>query len=403
MLKRLGWLVLFLLPLAGMFAGQALRTDYRVLWTTQCDYPVTTRLLGWLDGGKQLVLGEANFNGDGYPPRVVEGTLVVDTATGSVLHRGPLPLLPPDPQVISNDSCHLTPQCQLLLCVNPTSGSGQKDSRVMQVNPVSLAITRQWKGDRHLAQPRAAGDTCIAQSGGNAMLLWHDQQAEPTVIPLDSFAEVGLSGDGLMAHARRFGDKKTDLVIVDVKLKTVLQVIPGVFHEVQWAANHQSFLAFTFDTTTEKKYCQRYVRQGNEYVADAGSRFSFAGYGNMQHHGCWISHTLSASSQPSRKWLGSVLGETGKPVLDWLWPHGVYVQLISPETGRTVHEHKVSMHPAETVMPHPDGLRLVCRDNFSLRLLEFYPAQAWWPIVGLVVGLIPLLLVTLRYRRRPIP
>jgi hypothetical protein len=203
-----------------------------------------------------------------------------------------------------------------------------------------------------------------------------------------------------MAHARRFSNGKTDLVLVDVVKKTVIQVIPGAFHEVHWIDGHQSFLAYTFDPVVQRKYCQRYVRQGDEYVADESSRFSFAGIGTMQHHGCWISHAASAAASPGRRWLADLLGETGKPMLERFWPPGLYVQLIKPATGRTVHEHKVPQQPRETILPHPDGLRMVCRGDFVIRMLEFYPNQAYVPVLGFIAGCMPLVLAILWYVRQ---
>ncbi|MFO0814002.1 MAG: hypothetical protein U0796_12320 [Gemmatales bacterium] len=408
MFKRLGWTLLVLLPLGGLLAGSALRADYAVRWSTYCEYPITTRLLGWLEGGRQLLLGESKYDESGVDRGLVTGFILLDTATGAVLQRIALPEGMHAEPGIHHSYCRMTADGQVLLSGCPQRADLPHEFQVMRFDLASRKVTQHWLTGGHYATAGEASGTCVgfgysvlgALVSDGCMLLWRGDSKKPTVVPLDSYAEVGLSPDGLMAHARRFRNTMSDLVLFDVAMKTVIQVIPGVFHEVHWMDGHQSFLAYTFDPVQQRKYCQRYVRQGHEYVADEGSRFSFAGIGNMQHHGCWISHTSSALSQPARKWLADVFGETGKPLLDKLWPHGDYVLLLHPDTGHIVHEYKLPQQPRETILPHPDGLRIVSRGDFVIRLLEFSPSQVYLPVLGFTAGCLPLVLATLWYVRQ---
>jgi len=222
-----------------------------------------------------------------------------------------------------------------------------------------------------LIYPRISGSTVVA---GDRIVVWQGDPGTPGT-------KHGLSPDGEMAHACRRNRTGYELVLIDVKRQSIVQVIQGLAMGVFWSSDHSSFLAV--DNTA----IRRFILKDHQYEPDGN-------FGTVTLPGHLVparqnSHYFTVETDTKNDpWRKKMVSWLGKSFTDEIWPEGKVVYLHDTVSGKVM--HRVSI-PNEWLgvghLPHPDGQSLGLFSSRSAALLDIYPASRWWyPFFGLVVG-----------------
>lgn len=227
---------------------------------------------------------------------------------------------------------------------------------------------------------------------GENLAVWlEENRQEPLYIPIQNkFFQFGLSKDGEIAHVLQRNNPH-QLTLVDIKRRSKLQELKGIFLEVCWSSDHSTFLAVAYDDKTRTLLAQRYVFKDKEYVVDKS--FSVKTL-DTTFANVWLSkpYLMVNTYTDTGAWrtkLASLLGNQFRFVVDRLWPVGPVLQLHDPQTGDLLHRIVVpSEWKKSNFFSDPEGKFIASCDWRKIALWDVVPPIQWYPIVCLFAGIL---------------
>lgn len=410
MIKFLRWLLVPLFPIAGLILGIWLMPERKPRWEVNFQDTVAVKGLGFVDEGKTLLLIETKVE---LPKHLISnnafGLIGLNVTNGEQLFRTPLPdeLLKGEGVFYQNAS--LTADGQGILF----------DHRV-QIDPpqdtYDEIVVYRWKAQEIIKRYRSAygngainwpmlrGSTMAAEGSAHEnhnLLLWIGEEGKPAVLPMTKpIFDFGISDDGAMIYVCAAYASPFQLILVDAKKQKVMQTIEGHFREVRWAGDNQSFLAIEYDPMQKVHFARRYQLVDKEYVADPQSKIVIANSGNISRGKSHLTMTTSIQFDPWRTRVTSWLGDKLKFIVDQLWPEGIALQLHDDYTGQLVHRLVFPKKERGVPYVHTDGQSVAMCDSRTVSFWDFHTASQWYPIYGLVIGLLFAILLAWRLLRQ---
>ena len=397
MLKFLTWLLVPVFPLLGLLLGVWLIPERKSRWEANFKDNIAVKGLGFVDEGKILLLIETkleasriNISNNAY------GFIGLDARTGEQLFRTSIvdELLQGG---VNHHNAVLSPD-----------GKGIILNHRVQVNPPENSydevVVYDWKASQiskryrssysngSINWPMLRGTTMAAMgatSDGANLILWNDPDSKPAVLPVGKqIVDFGISDDGAIVHVCCVYGAPFELILIDTKKQQVIQKIAGLFRELRWAGDHQSFLAVMFDVTRKVHFSRRYHLVNEQFEAESQNEIVLGGKRNFSRNTSTLIMTTYTHFDPWRTKLESWLGGQLRFIVDRLWPAGQVVQIHDEQTGMLLQSF---------LMPNNDqGDPIVCPDHQSLvtchwqtvSLWDFHSASRWYPIFGLFIGLL---------------
>jgi len=389
-----------------------------VRWKVEFAGDVAVLGLGFADDGKVLLLSTSRRGpvGHGIESKL-RGIIGLSTQTGEQLFDTPLPqeLLEEKVSVDStNASLSLDGTTLLLNYLVPGDTRENTYSHLLLYDWRKQQIIMRYRtptDNATLDKPTHRSSTLAVMSkhAVHRLMLWQDREQEPMVLPIsDRDFEFGLSDDGEMAHVCTVEANPYQLVLIDVKKRTKVQTIDGVFREVHWSADHQSFLALKFDPQTQQSVFWRYRRIEGRYVADQKCEIAIEHpYYQSLRNRPFITVRTFTQFDPWRTKLEDWLGTRWKFIIDRFWPGGPIVQLHDVQTGRLMHRFQYPLQvfgkpfPYPGVpFPHPDGYSMALCGDSTVLLWDLYPFSRHYHLLGLLIGLLCSTLLAWKLLRR---
>lgn len=403
MVKLVGWLLVPLLPLMWLVGGTWLMPTSNILWEHQFDSDVAINGLGFIDDGKVLLLSKIGRGptGKGIDTKL-RGLIGLNTHNGEQVFEKPLLQELLDVYIDSDSARLSTDGTTILLNYCLPGDSGQSTfSHLLIYDWRKQEIIKRYRtptDNYHLDKPISRGSTLAVMSKHAVyrLLLWHGEDKDPLVLPISEREfTFGLSEDGEMAHACMTETIPYLLVLIDVKKGGKVQTIDGVFREVRWSVDHQSFIALKYDPTTQQNVFWSYRRVKDSYVADQNCGAAVANPCQSLANRPYITLTTFGLFDPWRSRLTGWLGTRGKFITDRLWPEGPLVQLHDVQTGRLIHQFHYPLqihgepfpHPG-IPFPHPDGQYMALCNWGIVLYWDLVPFSRWYPLIGLAIGIL---------------
>lgn len=397
MLKFLTWLLVSIFPFFGLLLGVWLMPERKPRWEASFKDNIAVKGLGFVDEGKTLLLVETRMEPDRNSiSNNANGIIGLDAQTGKQLFRTSIvdELLQGG---VNHHNAVLSPD-----------GNGVVLNHRVQTDPPENSydevVVYDWKANQISKRYRSAysngsinwpmlrGSTMAAMgatSDGANLILWNDPDSKPAVLPTSKqIVNFGVSDDGAIVHICSVFGTPFELILIDAKKQQVIQTIAGLFSEVRWAGDHQSFLAVMYDVTRKVHFARRYHLVNEQFVPETESEIVLAGAGNISRNKSFLTMTTYTQFDPWRTKLVSWLGAQLKFTVDRLWPEGQVVQIHDEQTGRLMQSFVIPNNDQGDPIVCPDGQSIVTCHWQTVSLWDFYSASRHYPLLGLFIGLL---------------
>jgi len=398
-MKFLTWLLVPIFPLFGMFIGIWLMPEWKPRWEVHFPGDIAVNGLGFVDDGKTLLLIETKVE---LPRRLISnnafGLIGLKAETGEQLFRTPLSEELLKGEGVHRNHANLTSDGQGILFNHRVSVDPPEDT-------YDEIVVYQWKTQQIIKryrsvysngvpnEPMLRGSTLAAMGSAqdsHNLILWNGVDDKPANLPFpnDTY-DFGLSNDGVMIHVcSAYTTSPFQLTLVDAKKQKVMQAIEGHFREVRWAADNLSFLAIEYDPKQKVHFARRYQLIDQQYEADPASKVVIAHTDNISRNKPYLTMTTYTQVDPWRTKVSSWLGDHLKFIVDRIWPEGQIVQLLDEKTGRPLHRLVFPKEVRGSTLVHSSGQSVAMCGTRTVSLWDFHSASRWYPIYGLLVGLV---------------
>lgn len=407
MLKTLRWLLVFLLPFMGLYAGSTLMPQVKPLW--ERELPEKIIPLGLVDNDQTFLMAERIS--PNTEKEHLESLVGIDAETGTERFREKLP---PELRQLANvgsRSRRLSANGSIILFHD------NKDKSIFAYDWKRKAVVKRYmfapsKLNVNEAVLHSKTLVCFAwnvdeQTGipRSFLIGWSVDQETPrwTLEIGEEAIQLFLSDDGEIAAINTVTKKKDEIVVVNTKTGQFIQRIAGHVQDLDWSNNNQQMQLILNDAV--QCVVQHYQLQDGQFALTSIQAFAPRCF-YVSHDNELIAGLHAVGSTPLRRKLRSILKERLYDMLATVWPVSIVVTLHDRNTSEPLRKLDLpeDASPGQ-LFPLRNRNSLIISGGSEVACWPYVEQTTWPKWLGLVFGLLLAVLVArenLRLSHKPL-